>query len=127
MGKYPKPTKAEQERIDCMKFLGCPACASLGIPNVNRLELHHLILGNKRMGHWFSIFLCAQHHRGSFWEELWGVIPNEYQVSIADGRKAFNAKYPTERQMWEGVQKRLKLSTDWPVSKVLPRNLMEPV
>jgi len=123
VGPQKKPTKAEQDRIDRLRPLGCSACAELGIPNVNRLELHHIVQGNKRLGHWYSIFLCVQHHRSIFWEELWGVIPFHLQVGIADGKKAFYEAYGGEKYLWEKAQARLHLPGDWPGSKVMARRV----
>ena len=114
-------TKAERERISAMLVLGCVACASLGIPNGRHIQVHHLLEGNRRMGHNFTIPLCQQHHLGYGWNELWGVIPSECQVSIADGRKAWVRVYPSERVLWERVQDRLHLPKIWPDSKILPR------
>jgi RecA-dependent nuclease len=123
IGPHKKPTQAEQDRIDRLRPMGCSACATLGIPNVNRLELHHLVQANKRLGHWYSIFLCCQHHRGMFWEELLLIIPERLQISLADGRKLWNQFYPTERQLWEVAQERLHLAKDWSESRILPRRI----
>jgi hypothetical protein len=114
-------TKAEKDRITRILGLGCVACAHLGIPNGRHIQVHHLIQGNRRLGHTFTIPLCEQHHTGYNWQELWGIIPNEMQVSLADGRKAWVKCYPTEKELWERVQDRLHLAKEWPESKVLPR------
>jgi len=42
-------------------------------------------------------------------------------VAISDGRPLFYAIYGSERELWEKVQLRLKLSLAWPVSKILSR------
>jgi len=114
------PTKAEQERIDRMKRLGCPACAFLEIVNVG-CDLHHILIGGVRAGHWYSIFLCPGHHRGAWSPEQLELIEPHQRVAISDGRKAFTRVYPSEREMWETVQRRLNLSTAWPLSKILSR------
>jgi len=116
-----RPTKYEQERIDAMRRLGCVACAQLGVPNLNELELHHLLDGNVRMGHWFSIFLCAGHHQGRWSETQKEWIPPDLRVSIASGRKAWNRVYPAERILWVKVQQRLRLNDTWPPTKLVPR------
>lgn len=115
------PTKYEAERIEAMKRLGCVACAVLGVPNLNELELHHILDGGVRMGHWFSLFLCAGHHQGRWTTEQLDWIEPEKRFAISDGRKRFNAVYGTERSLWERVQRKLKLPTMWPVSKRVPR------
>lgn len=53
------------------------------------------------------------------------LIEPRKMVAISDGRKAFTRIYPTERELWETVQKRLNLPTDWPVSKIVPRGSLE--
>ena len=115
------PTRYEAERIEALKKFGCVACAVLGVPNLNQLELHHLLSGGVRMGHWFTIFLCRGHHQGD-WSGLqleW--IAPQKRTAISDGRKPFIAVYGTERVLWERCQTRLGLSLAWPVSKILPR------
>jgi hypothetical protein len=114
------PTKAEQERIDRMKLLGCPACAFLEIVNV-ACDLHHILIGGIRAGHWYTIFLCPGHHRGAWGSEQLELIEPYQRVAISDGRKAFTRIYPSEREMWEMVQARLKLPAHWPISKITPR------
>lgn len=116
------PTKREAQRIQAMMKLGCVACAVLGIPYAN-VECHHLLDGGVRMGHWFTLPLCAGHHQGRFTTLQRKLLEREQRVGISDGRKRFNAVYGTERALWERVQDRLKLPKVWPVSKILPRGL----
>ena len=117
------PTKYEAERIEALRVLGCSACAFLGVPNLNNLELHHILEGGRRMGHWFTIFLCRGHHQGDWSIPQLHWITRDQRVAISDGRKAFTRIYPPERQLWETAQKRLHLSLAWPVSKILPRRV----
>ena len=114
------PTKYEAERIEAMKRLGCVACAVLGIPYIDT-EIHHILNGGKRMGHWFTIPLCAGHHQGRFTALQRDLLEPKQQVGLSDGRKLFNAIYGSEKQLWERVQDRLRLPKMWPVSKILPR------
>jgi hypothetical protein len=108
--------KMEAERITRMMRLGCCACAHLQLP-VPAQECHHILHGNKRLGHWYTIPLCRGHHQGD-WRELSLVLLDKERVAISDGRKAFTAVYPSERELWERVQRRLKLPTSWPQSKI---------
>lgn len=117
------PTKYEQTRIDALRKLGCSACAVLGVPNLEHLELHHILDGGVRMGHYFSIFLCIGHHQGRWTSEQLEWIEPKQLFAISDGRKRFNAVYGTERSLWERAQKKLKLPMVWPVSKIVPRRL----
>ncbi len=117
------PTKYEQERIDALRKLGCSACAALRLPNVNHLELHHILDGGVRMGHWFTFFLCRGHHQGDWSPQQLELIAPRYRVAISDGRKAFVRVYPPEKSLWMLAQRRLRLSTKWPDSKILPRRI----
>lgn len=122
MGRYPKATKTEATRIENMMRLGCSACATLSIPCPAH-EVHHIVEGNKRLGHWYTIGLCRGHHRGYWSSQQEAIMRPEWMVSIADGRKAFTAVYPPERNLWLTVQLRLGLSTEWVPSKIMPRRL----
>lgn len=116
------PTKYEQERIEAMLRLGCVCCARLGIPNVAS-EVHHLVEGNRRLGHYYSLPCCPGHHRGAWTPEQRQCIPEGERVAISDGRKLFVNVYGSERFLWTLVQKRLKLPALWPVSKIIPRSV----
>jgi len=112
-------TKYEAERTEAMVRLGCVACARIGIVNV--AEVHHLLDGYRRMGHWYSIPLCPGHHRGVWSPEQMECLSEPQRVAISDGRKAFVKVFGSERFLWTLIQKRLKLPAIWPVSKILPR------
>lgn len=77
------PATAEQRaRWDRIIGLGCVACyMNASILRLRRasylyvrtekleagkLEIHHLLLGRKRMGHDFTVNLCRYHHQGDF-------------------------------------------------------------
>ncbi|MCU1313405.1 MAG: hypothetical protein JWM54_1162 [Acidobacteriaceae bacterium] len=117
----PKPTKAEQARIERMLLLGCAACAAIGIPNHHQIECHHMLSGNKRMGHRFTLPLCRGHHRNEFTLTQQLRLNIAQLSSIAGGRKLFNAAFGTERKLLEKVDFLLGLETPWPASKILPR------
>lgn len=116
-------TKAEQHRVDLMLPLGCLACATAGWLNLDCLELHHLLDGNRRLGHSFSIFLCVGHHRGHWNSVTTLALLPKYRVAIADGRKRFNKVFKSERYLWERVQVTIDDPTEWPSSKILPRRV----
>src|SRR5689334_19556385 len=111
------PTKYEKQRIDAMRRYGCVACAILGVRNSKALELHHILDGARRLGHWFTLFLCRGHHQGDWSEQQLESIPADKRFAISDGRRLFNAVYGTERSLWEWVQDELKLPKGWPPSK----------
>lgn len=114
-----KPTKYEQQRIDAMLRFGCAALAQLGIWHV--AEVHHIVEGNRRLGHWYTLPLSPAVHRGIWTPELIEIIPPDMRVSIADGSKAFERVFGTERDLWMKVQVRLGLPALWPISKRVPR------
>lgn len=113
--------KAESTRIERMLILGCAACSMIGIPNHHMIECHHILQGNRRMGHWFTIPLCAGHHRGMFTASQRSQLELAQLVSVSDGRKMFNLVFDTERVLWEKVQFLLALNDTWTKSKIVAR------
>lgn len=102
----------ERSRINRMLRLGCLVCRHHG--QFSQAEVHHLTDGGRRLGHWYTLPLCPGHHRG-VWQD------GKSGVSIADGRKAFEAANGSERVLWEEAQQFLALDTEWPISKIIPR------
>ena len=52
------PTKAEQARFDRMKEMGlCIACYQRGERRWQYVEIHHLLSGNRRIGHMATVGL----------------------------------------------------------------------
>jgi hypothetical protein len=95
-------TKAEQARFDKMKEMGiCMACYQHS-KNTRWafIEIHHLLSGNKRIGHMATVSLCGWHHRGvchaskSICTELLG-------PSLAHGSKPFRAEFGTDKELLE--------------------------
>ncbi len=112
--------RIEEWRAHEIQKFGCCACAYLDFFSVG--EIHHILVGGRRMGDWFTICLCPGHHRGVWTAEHKAILHPHQLVSIADGRKAFTKVYPTERELWERTQERLGLT--WPVvTKVIPRSV----
>ncbi len=107
-----KPNKAEAARMDKMKEMGvCLACRKVGVSNPfigydmdsgrggSLIEIHHLLSGNKRRGHMFTISLCPWHHRGkmpplSVPETLaWLTAAS---VPLSHGSKPFHAMFGSD-------------------------------
>ena len=57
------PSRAQQQRQDDIREIGCCACL-LGGHGFRAPEIHHLNSGGRNMGHDFTVGLCAWHHRG---------------------------------------------------------------
>lgn len=96
------PTKAEKARMDKMKEMGqCVACYQRGIHGWGYVELHHLLSGNKRIGHLATVSLCIYHHRGLF-ESGGGSLADAkavYGPSLAHGSKPFRAEFGTDKEL----------------------------
>lgn len=114
------PTKYEAERITAMLKLGCVCCSQLFIWNI-AVDVHHIIIGGKRVSHWYTLPICPGHHRGVWTPEQVEVIPPLALIAISDGSKRFNRIYGTQRELWVTVQHRLELPAIWPITKILPR------
>lgn len=110
----PRATASEARRINRMKAeIGCVCCLlRTGVPNYH-VEVHHIVRGNKRLGHWYTLPLCRSHHRI---RGVGGIF-----TSIADGSKAFRQIHGTELDLWLKVQHMLELNDELPATKVLPR------
>lgn len=110
-----KATKSEVERIKRLILeVGC-ICCRLRFGSYNgHVEIHHIVRGNKRLGHDYTLPLCTAHHRA----------PGEgAMTSIANGRKAFERVHGTELDLWLKVQHMLGLPDELPATKVLPRRI----
>lgn len=119
----PKATNAESNRIALMMDLGCLPCAKVGYFGPSRKECHHILRGNKRLGHRYTLCLCVVHHQGRWntYQQL-QILPED-RVAISDGRKAFRRIYGTEMDLWLKTQHLLKLDDELPATKILPRRV----
>lgn len=104
VGKTKSATKAQQERFSELQRIGCIAC------NVSRLgfrhaEIHHITRSGRRMGHDYTIPLCAWCHRAvpdgnlspSDMDRLIG-------PSLARNKRRFVEVYGTELELLERVE-----------------------
>lgn len=98
-----KPTKAEQARFDAMKEQGiCIACYLRGERRPQPIEIHHLLSGNRRIGHMATVSLCQWHHRGIppfGWGDAEAL--EELGPSLAKGSKPFRAAFGTDAELLE--------------------------
>jgi hypothetical protein len=111
----PRPTPIEQDRIEQIKALGCVCCRLLHLTSTTPLEIHHLLIGNKRVGHWYTICLCWMHHQGRSISGLW--------TSIAQGSKAFTRVHGSQWDLFVKTQHILELPDELPPSKLVARRL----
>lgn len=106
-----KPTKAEAARMSKLKAMACIACHSgkARLMNVSGSEVHHLLSGNRRRGHMFTIPLCAWHHRaaiGPLWTKKYA--REMLGPSLADGSKPFHAMFGSDDSLLEATNKLLE-------------------
>lgn len=96
-----KPTKAEAERFQAIKSIGCICCIKLGLPfQCGPTEAHHLLSGNKRRGHMESIPLGSYHHRAVPWEGFTlRQMAETFGPSLAKGSKPFRAKFGDDESL----------------------------
>lgn len=92
----PKATKAELEHMARVKELPCCICVAGEQTSIT--EVHHLKLGNKRMGHFYVIPLCSTFHH-----------PKAYQWTYC------------QRALWQSVMDDLGIVMDWPTSRIVSR------
>ena len=96
MGPSKSPTKAEKAWMDRIQKLGCVACEKDGNPGA-LAEIHHIVSGNRRIGHMFTLPLCPNHHR----------LGSIKMPAIHPWRKRFEAKYGTQLELLAELKKRL--------------------
>jgi len=60
----PAATKAQKDRFQRIQEIGCLCCILKVHIYQTQAEIHHLIDGGKRLGHWHTVALCPWHHRG---------------------------------------------------------------
>lgn len=84
------PTKEEKEWMASIVRLGCVVCRLRGLGE-SPADCHHLLSGGRRMGHLFTIPLCAIHHRRG----------SKGHISRDQCLRRFEAEYGTEQQLLE--------------------------
>lgn len=62
MGPSKTPTKLESDWMTRAADYGCIACRKDG--HQSPASVHHIVQGNRRLGHLFTLPLCFLHHQG---------------------------------------------------------------
>ena len=95
------PTKSEQKRMTAMKDMGqCVACYQRGIHGRGYIEIHHLLSGNRRIGHLASVSLCCYHHRAVTPDGMSRAeAEHTFGPSLANGSKPFRAEFGTDKEL----------------------------
>ena len=95
------PTKTEKARMDRMKEMGqCVACYQRGIHGRGYIQIHHLLSGNRRIGHMATVSLCEWHHLATTAEgHSHSRMTAIYGPSLANGSKPFRAEFGTDKEL----------------------------
>ena len=90
-------TKAERNHMGAVAALGCVVCRNLGFGETPA-EVHHIGNGTlgKKASNYETIPLCEVHHRNG-----------GHGVAVHAGRKTFEARYGTERELLEQTRREL--------------------
>jgi hypothetical protein len=93
------PTKAEDARMAAIKDGPCVCCYLLRLPSYCP-EIHHLLSGNKRRGHLYTVGLCSWHHR-QVTHEGWTAATMQagFGPSLAAGSKPFHAAFGSDEDL----------------------------
>lgn len=117
-----RATPFELERNDKLRQMHCMCCAIDGDLSRKKIEIHHIKSGNKRMGHLYTIPLCAAHHRGE------RGAPGTAEISWhGSGSKEFVKRWGyTDLQLWQKLQVMLGLDDSLPPTKIFKRQVPLP-
>lgn len=97
MGPSKAPTKTEREWMKRITDYGCIACRIDG--RRRAAGVHHIVSGNRRMGHLFTLPLCDPgHHQGG---QQFGM------VSVHPWKARFEAMYGTQLELLGRLQAEL--------------------
>lgn len=104
-------TLAQSRRFRALKALGCVACKLNG-DNTDELvepEIHHMLAGNKRIGHDATVGLCSWHHRGDTYD---GVPEAWFLANVGPSwhrhRREFRQRYGSDAELLETVNRMLE-------------------
>lgn len=84
-------TKAEKQWMDAITQMGCVVCYMRGFPGMPAVPHHMLDDGGRRIGHFWTIPLCAGHHQ--YPEKGSG------KISRHPNKARFEAAYGTEEEL----------------------------
>lgn len=104
-----KPTKAEAARMARLKGMWCIACFHTPhvTPGYRTPEVHHLLSGNRRRGHMFTIPLCPWHHRGEHYDYGPKDMEQVHGPSLARTSKKFREAFGSDDELLELTNKQL--------------------
>lgn len=107
VGKTKSPTKAQQRRMNLLPQVGCICCKQYGIYN-DFVQIHHIVEGNKRLGHDATLPLCVWHHEGTPPGD-WTREQTERKIGPSlKSKKRFNERFGGELELLEQVNELLQ-------------------
>jgi hypothetical protein len=110
-----KHNKREAVRLTLIMQMSCVVCALVGDLRSRKVECHHIVRDNRRLGHWFTLPVCVGHHRGEWTDQV-------VRVGIASGRHAFKEAHGyDELELWQRFQVSLGMDDALPASKIVAR------
>ncbi len=92
MGPSKTANKAEREWMARIVDIGCIACRKDG--ESSPASVHHIVQGNRRLGHLFTLPLCYPHHQGDG-----RIVP-----SVHFSKRSFVNSYGSELELLAGLQ-----------------------
>jgi hypothetical protein len=124
----PKPTASERKRILAMMRDGCILTKyrrerKLAVPPPGKIERHHVVRGNRRMGHRYMIPLHVYYHQKwipfGYTEDT---ARKAFGATIKDSIRVFRASHGVDDlELWVYLQGLLGMAADMPPSKIVPR------
>jgi hypothetical protein len=92
MGPSKPATKIEREWMARASEHGCVACAKDG--HETPCCVHHIVQGNRRLGHLFTIGLCPEHHKSD----------GRHVPSVHNQKRTFVQRYGSELELLAELQ-----------------------
>ena len=115
VGKTARRTKSDNERIEFVKlYMGCLPCILCSYLD-SHADYHHVVEGQRRLGHEYGYGACAWHHKGICWEGFDRQDMNgRIGPSMAHGKKPYRAVFGRENLLVETVNFAHKFFLKWP-------------
>ena len=108
VGKSKPHTKEDKRRFELLPQIGCICCKAYGIHN-EWVQIHHIVDGNKRLGHQFTLPLCYWHHSSHPPEGMTREQAEKIVGPPLTSKKKFNEVFGGEMELLKYVNKMLEL------------------
>ena len=104
VGRTKALTEEDKNRFHRLREHGCIACKIMGF-GWSVPEIHHLTKGFKRLGHEFTLPLCAWHHRAvpPFVTMKKSEARDVLGPSLAMGKRSFQKWFGSEEKLLEQI------------------------